>query len=155
MIVTRIFADDRGETHFADVDLPLTPTPVAVGLPPIGASPSMASSHLQFVVVPSAVIAHDWHPAPARQFVLLLKGELEVEVSDGERRSFAQGSIVFVEDTHGKGHKDHAINADDFLLALVPVPDEMTVERLMDRDRARDATASPPSRHRRGVQGNS
>jgi hypothetical protein len=31
--------------------------------------------------------------------VLLLKGELEVEVSDGERRAFTQGSIVFLEDT--------------------------------------------------------
>jgi len=31
----------------------------------------------------------------------------------------------------GKGHKDHAVNNDD-LLAPIPVPDEMTMERLMD-----------------------
>ena len=48
------------------------------------------------------MIAHDWHPAPARQFVLLLKGELEVEAGDGERRRFNEGSIVFVEDTKGE-----------------------------------------------------
>ena len=94
-------------------------------------SPSIASLHVQFVIVPSAAIAHDWHPAPARQFVLLLKGELEVEAGDGERRRFNEGSIVFVEDTKGKGHKDHAVNNDD-LLAPIPVPDEMTMERLMD-----------------------
>jgi hypothetical protein len=131
MIVTRIFADDRGETHFADIELPLTLISVAVGLPPMRVSPSIPLIRLQLFVVPSA---RDWHPAPARQFVLLLKGELEVEVSDGERRAFAQGSIAFVEDTQGKGHKDHAINADELLLALMTVPDEMTVERLMDRD---------------------
>ena len=37
-----------------------------------------------------------------------------------------------VEDTKGKGHKDHAVNNDDLLLVLIPVPDEMTMERLMD-----------------------
>ena len=132
MIVTRIFTDDRGESHFAEVEIPLTRTPVALHLPPMRTSPSIASLHVQFVIVPSAAIAHDWHPAPARQFVLLLKGELEVEVGDGERRRFNEGSIVFVEDTKGKGHKDHAVNNDDLLLALIPVPDEMTMERLMD-----------------------
>jgi hypothetical protein len=28
MIVTRIFTDDRGESHFAEVEIPLTLTPV-------------------------------------------------------------------------------------------------------------------------------
>ena len=97
-------------------------------------SPSIASRHVQFVVVPSAVIAHDWHPAPARQFVLLLKGELEVEASDGERRRFTQGSIALVDDTKGNGHKDHAVNDDDVPLALIPVPDGVTIERLMDSE---------------------
>ena len=133
MVVTHIFADDRGESHLADVEIPLTLTAVAVHLPPMRTSPLFASIHVQFLIVPPAVIAHDWHPAPARQFVLLLKGELEVEVSDGERRAFTQGSIVFLEDTKGKGHKDHAMNDDRLLLALIPVPDEMTIERLMDR----------------------
>ena len=131
MLVTHIFADARGESHFADVEILLTLIPVAAHLPPMRASPSIPSIHTQFVVVP-AVIAHDWHPAPARQFVLLLKGELEVEVSDGERRAFTQGTIVFLEDTKGKGHKDHAVNDDELLLALIPVPDGMTIEGLRD-----------------------
>ena len=63
MIVTHIFADDRGESHFADVQIPLTLTAVAAHLPPMRISPSFASLHVQFVVAPSAVIAHDWHPA--------------------------------------------------------------------------------------------
>jgi hypothetical protein len=132
MMVTHIFADSRGESHFADVEIPLTLIPVAVNLPPMRTSPAIASTHVQFVVVPPAVIAHDWHPAPARQFVLLLKGELEVEVSDGERRAFTQGSIVLVADTKGKGHKDHAVSDDELLLALIPVPDGMTIEGVRD-----------------------
>jgi hypothetical protein len=130
MIVTHVFADDRGESHFADVEIPLTLTPVAANLPAMSISPAIASLHVQFLVVPPAVIARDWHPAPVRQFVLLLKGNLEGEVSDGERRTFSPGSIVFLEDTTGKGHKDHAVDDNDLLLALIPVPDEMTIERL-------------------------
>jgi len=131
MLVTRIFTGASGETHFSDVELPLTLTQVAMRLPPMRTSPSIAATHVQFLAAPPAVIAHDWHPAPARQFVLFLKGALEVEVGDGERRVFGQGSIVFVEDTKGKGHKDHVVNDDELLLALIPVPDEITIERLM------------------------
>ena len=134
MMVTHIFADSHGESHFADVVIPVTLTPVAVHLPPMSTSPAIASTHVQFVVVPPAVIAQDWHPAPARQFVLLLKGELEVEVGDGERRAFTPGLIVFLEDTKGKGHKDHALNDDELLLALIPVPDGMTIEGLRSRE---------------------
>ena len=130
MMVTHIFADSHGETHFANIEMPLTLLPVAIHLPPMQTSPRVASIHTQFVVVPPAVIAHDWHPAPARQFVLLLKGAAAVEVGDGERRVFNEGSIVFLEDTQGKGHKDHAVNDDELLLALIPVPDEVTMERL-------------------------
>ena len=81
MMVTHMFADSRGESHFAEVEIPLRLIPVAANLPPMRTSTSIASIHTQFVVVPPAVIAHDWHPEPARQFLLLLKGELEVEVS--------------------------------------------------------------------------
>ena len=132
MMVTHIFADSHGESHFADVEIPVTLTPVAVHLPPMSTSPAIASTHVEFVVVPPAVIAQDWHPAPARQFVLLLKGELEVEVGDGERRAFTPGLIVFLEDTKGKGHKDHAVSDDELLLALIPVPDGMTIEGVRD-----------------------
>ena len=140
MLVTHIFADARGESHFANVEIPLTLIPVAAHLPQMRASPSIASIHTQFVVGPPAVIAHDWHPAPARQFVLLLKGELEVEVSDGERRAFTQGAIVFLEDTKGRGHKDHAVNDDELILALIPVPDGTTIEALRDGECRSGAT---------------
>ncbi len=132
MIISRVFADNRGESHFADLELPLTLASVAIRLPSMRTSHPIASVHLRFVVVPAAVIAHDWHPAPARQFVLFLKGSLEVEVSDGERRAFTQGSIVFLEDTIGAGHKDHALNDDEILLALIPVPEGATIEDLLE-----------------------
>jgi hypothetical protein len=130
MMITRIFVDDRGESHFSDIEMPLTSNAPAKGLPPMQMSPPIASTQVQFLVGPPALIAHDWHPAPARQFVLFLEGSLEVEVSNGQRRRLGQGAILFVEDTTGKGHKDHAVNDDQLVLVLIPVADEVNVEYL-------------------------
>lgn len=38
---------------------------------------------------------------------------------------------MFLEDTTGKGHKDHAVNDDELLLALIPVPDDEIVSDLI------------------------
>lgn len=62
--------------------------------------------------------------------MLLLKDAVEVEVGDGERRVLNEGSITFFEDTQGKGQEDHAVSDDELLLALIPVPDGVSIEGL-------------------------
>jgi len=47
----------------------------------------------------------DWHPAPARQFVIMLEGLVEIEVGSGEKRLFQPGDILLAEDTTGQGHR--------------------------------------------------
>ncbi len=39
----------------------------------------------------------EWHPTPRKQFYLILLGEVECTVSDGERRIFGPGSIALLE----------------------------------------------------------
>jgi hypothetical protein len=58
---------------------------------------------------------------PRRQFVLVLVGELEVEVSDGEVRRFAPGSLILVEDTWGKGHVSRVVGAERGMAAAIPL----------------------------------
>jgi quercetin dioxygenase-like cupin family protein len=48
---------------------------------------------------------YDWHNAPVRQYIVLLDGNIEIEVSDGEVRQFSGGDVLLVEDTSGKGHR--------------------------------------------------
>jgi hypothetical protein len=72
-----------------------------------------AAAHIQFLTFPGAV-SNDWHPAPARQFVISLNRTFEIETSDGQRRQVRPSNVIFVEDTWGKGHKtrssdEHAI----------------------------------------------
>ena len=44
------------------------------------------------------------HRAPRKTFVVAISGNIEVEVSDGQRLAIAKGDLVYLEDTTGKGH---------------------------------------------------
>ena len=46
----------------------------------------------------------DWHPAPRRQFVIILSGQLEIGLGDGSKHIFGPGDARLVEDTTGHGH---------------------------------------------------
>jgi hypothetical protein len=52
---------------------------------------------------------YDFHPAPRRQYVVNLDGEVELEVGDGTRRILRTGDILLAEDTTGQGHKSRAV----------------------------------------------
>jgi quercetin dioxygenase-like cupin family protein len=53
---------------------------------------------------------YHWHPAPQRQYIIMLEGELEVEAGDGTKRLFSPGDILLVEDTTGRGHRSRTTN---------------------------------------------
>ena len=130
MIIIRIYADERGELNFSEVELPLTLNVPAPGIDPISTSPRIAATHIQFLTAAPALITGAWHPAPARQFAIVLKGTLIVEVSNGQSRKLEPGSFLFLEDTVGKGHKNHLVNDEEIVLAFVPVPDGLMIQNL-------------------------
>jgi hypothetical protein len=45
-----------------------------------------------------------------------LSGTVEVTASDGESRRFGPGSLVLLEDTHGKGHSTQILDEDAVML---------------------------------------
>ena len=52
------------------------------------------------------------HPAPHKQYVVCLDGGVQIEVSKpaGDKRVFQPGSVFYVEDVHGRGHKSSSVN---------------------------------------------
>jgi hypothetical protein len=97
--VTRVFSDANGDSHFETREIPLQEAG-AIGL----LSDALPVKNLIFrEVVPS--YDYDFHTAPQRQYIILLDGEIEIETSLGEKRTFGAGEILLVEDTTGKGHK--------------------------------------------------
>lgn len=97
--ITRVFADEQGESHFEIVD--------------VGLADSGEIGFLSQVFPSKGVIFrendesydYDWHNAPRRQYIILLDGAIEIEVSDGEIRQFGGGDVLLVEDTTGRGHR--------------------------------------------------
>ena len=107
MMLTRVYADERGESHFADREVELRDAG------PIG--------HLSETIPARAVVFrkndpgydYDWHVAPQRQFIVLLDGAIEIEASDGERRTFRGGEVLLMEDTTGRGHRTRHVEAQE------------------------------------------
>lgn len=103
MHYTRIYSDKEGESHFETVELRMREEG------PLGSlSDVMSARAIQFRENNSDYY-WDYHNAPARQFIILLDGEIEITTSLGEKRRFISGDILLVEDLTGKGHKTENI----------------------------------------------
>lgn len=63
----------------------------------------------------------DWHPAPRRQFVIILSGHLEIGLGDGSTRIFGPGDARLVEDTTGTGHTTRVHGNQPCVTATVPL----------------------------------
>jgi quercetin dioxygenase-like cupin family protein len=115
---TRIYSDSAGESHFADEALSFNLIDFAPPAPPISVTDAWGAEGVVIISSPSGWYG-DWHPTPRRQLTFVLKGLLEVEVSDGEMRKFGPGSVALVEDTVGKGHRSRVIGDERVFIAAV------------------------------------
>ena len=97
--VTRIYSDGEGDSHFEDITIPLRDAG-SIGKLSTGIS---AKEIIFREVTPS--YDYDFHNAPQKQYIILLDGEIEIETSLGDKRTFKSGEVLLVEDTTGKGHK--------------------------------------------------
>jgi len=105
MMFTRVYADDRGESHFADQEVQLKDAG------PIGRLSEVIPAKGVIFRTNDPGYDYDWHVAPRRRFIVLLDGAIEIEVSDGERRTFRGGEVLLMEDTTGRGHRTRHLEA--------------------------------------------
>jgi hypothetical protein len=63
----------------------------------------------------------DWHPAPRRQFVVILSGQLEIGLGDGSKHVFGPGDARLVEDTTGQGHTTRVVSREPVVTATIPL----------------------------------
>src|SRR5215211_2324565 len=106
----RTYADEAGESHFDIVEDDLTPTAFVPTNPPLGLStPRPATAAVFCRLAPGW--DGSWHPTPRPQYAVTLAGEREIAVTDGERRRFAPGDLVLLDDRTGRGHNTVVIGA--------------------------------------------
>ena len=116
MRITKIIADEHGDSHFEDAEAQSLGEIISTGQVKVEASSMIFRetdhSHRQ-----------GWHCAPQKQYVVLLDGTVEVEVSDGELRQFKAGDIILVEDTHGSGHRTEVLSFGKRRSLFIPIPE--------------------------------
>jgi hypothetical protein len=111
--IYRIDADEEGRSRIAALARSEAPSPDA---------PLPASSVYFREFAPGTFL--DWHPAPRRQVVVLLSGQLENECGDGQVRRFGPGDARIIEDTTGGGHTTRVIGDQPAVVAVVALVPE-------------------------------
>ncbi|HSN22211.1 MAG TPA: hypothetical protein VLS49_16125 [Usitatibacter sp.] len=114
----RLVPDSSGESHFVPLEIDVTMRSFAPPAPPFGVSEPMPASQCGFLVVPPGFLG-ELHPSPTRMWIFFLRGEMDFEASDGERRRCVPGDAILLEDTTGKGHSSRVIGESPAVLAAV------------------------------------
>jgi hypothetical protein len=124
MRLLRLFADDEGESHSEDVEIPFEEVDDYIdNTPPVWFSSFEAASEYGFERVPPGWVG-SWHPAPQRVLAIYLSGQLEIEASDGEVRPIGPGTILLAEDTTGKGHRNRVSSPTELEMVFITLPDK-------------------------------
>jgi hypothetical protein len=102
--VTRLYADEFGESRFERLSIPMSRKEFAPPAAPLHVTQLQPAQHYVIIGLPVGWGGADPHPTPGRHMLFCLAGEFRVTASSGEARSFATGDCLLMEDTSGKGH---------------------------------------------------
>jgi quercetin dioxygenase-like cupin family protein len=120
MKLVHLYSGDDGGSHFADRTVVMSPS--AMG----NTSPVLAAEGIFVRDTTGGPQGTDFHPAPRRQLVFLIRGRVEYECGDGSTRELGAGDILFAEDLTGQGHRARVIESPR-LQIFVPLPDDVDI----------------------------
>jgi hypothetical protein len=126
---TRLYTDAHGASHFSNETLPLAPVAGGQGMEANLAVNRIGDVKGVLFAQLKAGATEDWHIAPRRQFMVCVRGIVEITASDGQKRRLTPGQFMLLEDTTGKGHITHAAGTEDHVALAVPVPDGVLVKQ--------------------------
>ncbi len=94
MKIVRVYSDSEGISRFEHMSLESHPE--------LKSAPG-AAKNVTFSTWPAGHVM-ELHPAPRRQYVITLEGEMEIGLEDGTTEVFGPGDVLVAEDTSGRGH---------------------------------------------------
>ena len=114
MKIIRLYTGADNESHFEEIDVPLE-------LKGRNAFSELQPAH--GVVFRRALATHSsaYHPAPRRQYVITLAGQMEIETGDGTIRRFGPGDVMLAEDTTGRGHITRVVGGQPRDSVMIPL----------------------------------
>ena len=123
MKIQRVYCDSEGESHFEEIDVEMSTVEFAPPSPPIDLTAFWDATRVAIMRAPPGWRG-EWHPAPERQLMLYLSGNVEAETSDGMRRAYGPGTVVLLEDTAGKGHRSWVVGSEEVVIGVVQLVEE-------------------------------
>jgi uncharacterized cupin superfamily protein len=115
---TRIVSTADGGSAFEDAELQLGEQQLSDGTPPMFAGGLAAATGVAFVRFSAFDSAP--HAASEPQWVVMLRGVVEVTAGDGSTRRFGPGDLVLAADTTGRGHVTTTVGGGPFEALVVP-----------------------------------
>jgi uncharacterized cupin superfamily protein len=114
---TRLYADDKGVSHFKRENLMMQEDPAraARNVQPIEAAKGATLLRLR----PGTL--ETWHRAPRRQYLFVVKGRSEVTAGDGEKRELGPGDMMLMDDTTGQGHITRVLGQEEHVALFIPL----------------------------------
>lgn len=120
----RLYTDSRGETHFEDLEMSMTHQEFAPVNIPLNMANFLPVSTSFWLGAPGEWEGDVPRPALKRQIFCTVEGEYQITASDGDVRCFPAGSVLFIDDTHGKGHLTRVTNKKGAVVFAVSIAEE-------------------------------
>jgi len=124
-IIPIVSVDAAGDSYFREFSIPLD-APTSVGV----LSEKIPCIGIYFRETPSNYDL-DLHTAPRKQFIVNLDSSVELTSSKGDVRVMPTGTVFYVEDITGKGHKSRTIEGKVRKSVFLPVPEDFKIESLL------------------------
>ena len=107
----RLYPGDDGQSHLEELDLDA------------GEARWHAMQHATGITFrrsePSEFL--DFHPAPRRQWIITLSGQVEIGTGDGTVQLFGPGDAMLAEDVTGQGHTRRVVSSVPRVSAAIPL----------------------------------
>jgi len=113
--IWRVFSAEDGKSRMEKLDVKMAPR----GLNGL-ASAAFPATAVQVVYIPPDMEVR-WHNAPARQIVVTVAGEGELETGDGQVLVLRPGMMTVVEDVEGEGHLTRPRGSAGRLVLFIPL----------------------------------
>lgn len=114
----KLYSDDSGESHWAEIEVSLEERTFAPPAKEIEISEPEPAKRMVFLKLRSG-----WnepiHPTPVAQKLICLAGTIRVTASDGTFRDIGPGDVWHMEDRQGKGHHTMVTSQEDFESVIV------------------------------------
>lgn len=113
-MIVRLYSGPDGESHFEEL------APAFARNETGERSPLQATEGVSFGrAQPGSFM--DWHPAPRKQYVITLSGQVEIGIGDGTVRRFGPGDVMLADDLTGHGHTTRVIGSEPRITLTVPL----------------------------------